>query len=104
MKKIRTLALIANLLVSTWSFFLSSVVSADNSKMANGIVRNIDKDTNKITIKHDGISQLAIPDMTMVFQVKDRALLDKVAVGDKVKFKAVRDVDKVTVTTIEVEK
>ena len=104
MKKIRTLALIANLLVSTWSFFLSSAVSADNGKMANGIVRNMDKDTNKITIKHDGISQLAIPDMTMVFQVKDRALLDKVAVGDKVKFKAVRDVDKVTVTTIEVEK
>ncbi len=104
MKKIRTLALVTNLLVSAWSFCFSSTVSANNSKMANGIVRNIDKDANKITIKHDGISQLAIPDMTMVFQVKDRALLDKVAVGDKVKFKAVRDVDKVMVTTIEVEK
>lgn len=104
MKKIRTLALATNLLVSAWSFFFSSTTSADSTKMANGVVRNIDKSTNKITIKHDGISQLAIPDMTMVFQVEDRALLDKVAVNDKVKFQAVRKLDKVTVTTIEIDK
>jgi len=32
--------------------------------------------------------QLEMPAMTMVFQVKDPALLDSVKVGDKVKFKA----------------
>jgi Cu(I)/Ag(I) efflux system periplasmic protein CusF len=37
----------------------------------------------------------------MVFQVNDAALLDKVQAGDKVKFRAVNDGGKFTVTEIQ---
>ena len=47
-------------------------------------VRKIDKDAGKMTLKHGEIKNLDMPGMTMVFQVKDPALLDKVKAGDKV--------------------
>jgi Cu/Ag efflux protein CusF len=56
--------------------------------LTEGEVRKIDKDAKKITLKHGPIQNLDMPAMTMVFQVKDTALLDKVKPGDKVKFRA----------------
>ena len=57
--------------------------------MADGEVRKVDKDQKKITLKHGEIKSLDMPPMTMVFGVKDAALLDKVKVGDKIRFTAV---------------
>jgi Cu(I)/Ag(I) efflux system periplasmic protein CusF len=54
--------------------------------MTDGEVRKIDKDSKKITLKHAEIKSLDMPAMTMVFQVKDPAMLDAVKSGDKVKF------------------
>jgi Cu/Ag efflux protein CusF len=54
--------------------------------LTDGEVRKIDKDTKKITLKHAEIKSLDMPAMTMVFQVKNPALLDTVKPGDKVKF------------------
>ena len=62
--------------------------TAPASSMTDGEVRRIDKDANKLTLRHGRIENLGMPPMTMVFQVKDPALLDKVKVGDKVKFQA----------------
>ena len=45
-----------------------------------------------------------MPAMTMVFRVKDPALLDKVKAGDKVKFRAEKIGSAYTVTTIEAAK
>jgi Cu(I)/Ag(I) efflux system periplasmic protein CusF len=56
--------------------------------LADGEVRKVDKDAKKITIKHGPLANLDMPAMTMVFQVKDPAMLDKVKAGDKVKFQA----------------
>lgn len=56
--------------------------------MTDGEVRRIDRDTKKITLRHGPIQNLDMPGMTMVFQVKDAAMLDKVNVGDKVRFSA----------------
>ena len=42
-----------------------------------------------------------MPPMTMVFQVKDAALLDKVKAGDKVKFRAEKTAGGLVVTAIE---
>ena len=58
------------------------------TEMTTGEVRKIDKDTQKITLKHGEIKNLAMPGMTMVFKVKDAAMLDLVQVGSKVKFTA----------------
>jgi Cu(I)/Ag(I) efflux system protein CusF len=40
----------------------------------------------------------------MVFQVKDRTLLDKVKTGDKVRFAAEKIGGQITVTAIELER
>ena len=68
---------------------------------ADGEVRKIDMDAKKITIRHGAIENLGMPPMTMVFQVKDPALLDKVKAGDKVKFLAEKIGGAFTVTQIE---
>jgi Cu(I)/Ag(I) efflux system periplasmic protein CusF len=62
----------------------AGVAAAD---MVQGEVRKIDKAAGKITLKHGEIKNLDMPAMTMVFQIKDPAMLDTVKAGDMVKFK-----------------
>lgn len=69
--------------------------------LAEGEVRKVDKDAKKITIKHGPIPNLDMPAMTMVFQVKDPAMLDQVKAGDKVRFVADKVGGAYTVTRIE---
>ena len=72
--------------------------------LSEGEVRKVDKAAKKITIKHGPLTNLDMPAMTMVFQVKDPALLDKVKTGDKVKFEAQKFGGAFTVTRIEAQK
>jgi Cu/Ag efflux protein CusF len=60
--------------------------AASAADMTEGEVRKVDRDARKITIRHGEIKNLDMPAMTMVFQVKDGAMLDKVKAGDKVRF------------------
>ena len=69
--------------------------------LSDGEVRKVDKDAKKITIKHGPLVNLDMPAMTMVFQVKDPAMLDQVKSGDKVKFQAEKVGSAYTVTRIE---
>ena len=78
-----------------------AATSAGSAAMADGEVRKIDKDAAKITLKHGELKSLDMPPMTMVFQVKDKALLDKVKPGDKVRFAAEKIGGQLTVTAIE---
>ena len=78
--------------------------AGDAAPLSDGEVRKIDKDTKKITLKHSELKNLDMPAMTMVFQVKDPALLDKVKVGDKVKFKAEKVGSGIAVTEIQLAK
>lgn len=71
------------------------------ASMTDGEVRKIDKDTGKVTIKHGEIKHLEMPGMTMVFNAKDKTLLDKVQVGDKISFMVVSEGGKMVVTAIE---
>lgn len=71
------------------------------SGMTEGEIRKVDKDAGKITIKHAELKNLDMPPMTMVFQVKDKAMLDQVKAGDKVNFIADKVNGKLTVTTLE---
>lgn len=64
-------------------------------------VRKVDKAARKITLKHEAIKNLDMPPMTMVFQVKDAALLDQVQTGDKVRFTADKINGAYIVLTIE---
>jgi uncharacterized cupredoxin-like copper-binding protein/Cu/Ag efflux protein CusF len=69
--------------------------------MAEGQIRKIDKAAGKMTIKHGELKNLGMPPMTMVFRVKHPALLDKVQVGDSVRFNAEKIGGQYTVTDIE---
>jgi Cu(I)/Ag(I) efflux system periplasmic protein CusF len=72
--------------------------------MAEGEVRKIDMASKKITLKHGDIKSMDMPPMTMVFQVKDAAMLDKVKTGDKVRFKAEKSGGAMVVTEIQTAK
>ena len=72
--------------------------------MSDGEVRKIDKETGKITIRHGPIKHLDMPPMSMVFTAKDPALLDRVKVGDKIRFHAADEAGKMIVTDIQLAK
>ena len=69
--------------------------------MTEGEIRKVDLDNKKLTIKHGEIKNLDMPGMTMVFQVKDPTMLEKVKAGDKVRFKAEKAGDAIVVTDIQ---
>ena len=75
-----------------------------STAMTEGEIRKIDKNTSKLTINQRELKSLAMPPMTMVFHVKEKAMLDTVKTGDKIKFKAIDDNGKLTVTEIQSRK
>ena len=73
--------------------------------MGEGEVRKVDRDAQKITVRHGPLPQLDMPvAMTMVYRVQDPAMLDKVKAGDKVKFQAEKIGGAFTLTKIETTK
>lgn len=76
---------------------------ADNAP-SEGEVRKIDPAAKKITIKHGELKNLDMPAMTMVFQVRDPAMLEQVKPGDKIKFRADKVNGVFTVMEVEVVK
>ena len=75
--------------------------TAAASDMTDAEVRKVDKENKKITLKHGAIKSLDMPPMTMVFQVADAGMLDKLQPGDKVRFRATSEAGKMTVTEIQ---
>jgi Cu(I)/Ag(I) efflux system periplasmic protein CusF len=99
MRNILFLLLGATLAVSPASYAQEKV-----EEMSKGEIRKIDRESKKVTIKHGEIKSLDMPGMTMVFQVKDPAMLDSVKPGDKVKFSAERSGGAIVVTDIKQDK
>lgn len=90
MKTLSTLA--ATLLAS--SALLAQTPAVD------GEVTKIDGAQSKITLRHGEIRNLDMPPMTMVFRVSNPKLLERVAVGDKVRFAAEKVNGSYTVTAL----
>ena len=77
---VHALLMVSSLLMSVWA-------KAETDKfMAEGVVRKLDAENRKITIKHGEIKNLEMPGMTMVFRLQDAVSLDKLQAGDKVLF------------------
>jgi len=74
--------------------------AAPGATLIEGEVRRVDKDAGKLTIKHGEIKSLEMPPMTMVYRVKDPAMLDQVKPGDRVRFTAENIGGAFTVTNI----
>ena len=79
----------------------TSVFAQATAGLAHGEIRKIDKAAAKITIKHGDIPSIEMPPMTMVFTVKDPALLDAAKAGDKIRFDVVQEGGKYIVTRLE---
>jgi Cu/Ag efflux protein CusF len=57
------------------------------AQMVDGEVTKVDEAAGKMTIRHGPLKKFDMKDpMTMVFRVKDPAMLKQVKPGDKIKF------------------
>ena len=122
MKNTKTVLILAGLLTASASLYAASHAGAPTTKsdakdevkkdmpvkasadMTDAEVRKVDKENKKITLKHGVIKNLDMPGMTMVFAVKDAAMLDNLKAGDKIKFKAEQTGSAITVTEIQLAK
>lgn len=77
-----------------------SGADARNS-MSHGEVKKVDTAAGKLTIKHGPLENLNMEAMTMVFKVKDPAMLSQVKVGDKIDFVAEEVNGALTVTKLQ---
>lgn len=75
--------------------------TAPAADWAQAEVRRIDAANGRLTLRHGDIPSLQMPPMTMVFQVREAAMLGSVKVGDRVRFRAVSEGGKYIVTEIE---
>ena len=64
--------------------------AAGTAHQATGVVKKVDPKTGTVTLAHDPVASLKWPAMTMGFLVKDKALLDKLAIDKKVEFEFVQ--------------
>ncbi len=69
-----------------------------------GEVRAVNREKQRITLKHAEIRNLDMAPMTMAFAVKDPAMLDSVKPGDKVEFKAAMENGAATVIELRPRK
>lgn len=97
MKNIKSLLIIASLFAATTASFAASHAAAPPASaastasalpMVSAEVRKVDLESKKISLKHGEIKNLDMPGMSMVFQVKNVAMLENVKAGDKVMFTA----------------
>lgn len=87
-------------IAATLALVAAAALAADLPP-AEGEVRRVNAAGQEITLRHGDIKNLDMPPMTMVFKVKDAALLEKVKAGDKVRFTADKINGAYTVLTIE---
>ncbi len=73
---------------------------APAADMASGEVTRLDMAGGRLSLKHGEIKNLDMPPMTMVFRVRDKAMLDGLTVGDRVRFRAERIDGSYTVTAV----
>lgn len=97
-------ALIATLLLSSvpaaWAQSGQAETSATTT-MSTGEVKKVDKSAGKLTIRHGPLTNLGMGAMTMVFRVKDPAMLDEVKAGDNISFVAEQPDGQLTVARLE---
>jgi Cu/Ag efflux protein CusF len=80
---------------------LATAASAQGAGI-EGEVKKIDEAAAKITLKHGPAKSLGMDEpMTMVYRVKDPAMLKQVKVGDKVRFEAEEASSGYTVTKMQ---
>ena len=70
-------------------------------EFTKGTVKKVDAAAKKVTIIHEELKNLDMPAMTMVFRVKDDALLAKLKEGANIEFIAERADGKLVVAQVK---
>ena len=84
---------------------LAIATTAVAAEAITGEVKKIDEGAGKITLQHGPAKSLGMDEaMTMVYRVKDSAMLKQVKVGDKVTFEAEEAASGYTVTKLQKSK
>ncbi len=68
---------------------------------AVGVVQQTRPEQGKVKISHEAIPALDWPSMTMYFRVKDKAILQGIAAGDKVRFELEKGTTGLEITRME---
>lgn len=100
MKRFAALCAVLALSVATASPAGAQALESQTHK-GTGIVKNIDLAGGKVTLRHDPIKSLRWPTMTMVFAVKDKAMLGALSPEKKVEFEFVLQGQKFVITSIK---
>ena len=80
---------------------LGTLSAASAAEFTKGVVQKVDTKAKKLTIKHEELTSLDMPAMTMVFSVADPAMLEKAKAGQTIQFVAERLRGKLTVTEMK---
>jgi Cu/Ag efflux protein CusF len=84
---------------------LAATAATAQDAAINGEVRKIDEGAGKVTLKHGPAKSLGMDEpMTMVYPVKDPAMLRQVKVGDKVTFEVDVSASGMVVTRLQKSK
>lgn len=86
------------------AMMMASATVFAGDAMSSGEVKQVDKAAGKVTIKHGPLANLDMPGMTMVFKVKDPAMLEKLKAGEQIHFVAERVNGALVVTQVEAAK
>jgi Cu(I)/Ag(I) efflux system protein CusF len=79
----------------------SGLAPAQEPHQASGKVTKVDRAAGRVTIAHGPVATLNWPAMTMAFEVKDKALLDKMKPGANIEFSFVQSDRKHVVTAVK---
>ena len=101
MHTLRTLSATALLVLGVALLPGAPALAQGDLPTTDGEVRKVDTEQGKITIRHGPIANLEMPPMTMVFGVRDAALLEGMAKGDAVSFTVVDEGGKMIIETLE---
>ena len=81
---------------------LSLSAAYAETHLAQGEITKIDAKQGKMTVRHGPIPSLDMTEgMTMVFRVKEKAMLEAVKPGDKIEFDVERLNGALTITVLE---
>lgn len=83
---------------------IASAATQAQTGKADGEIREVNLEMSELTIKHGPFEGIEMGGMTMIFPVKDKAILDKVKTGDRVNFTVLMEGGELVVTGIEVRR
>ena len=93
--------LLTRMLVSLAGLIAQPSLADTEPFMAEGVVRKLDPENRKITLKHGDIKNLNMPGMTMVFRLQEKVEIDQLKPGDKVMFHVEKIEGAYTITDLQ---